>query len=624
MSEVFINKVKQIIYNNIQDEKFGVHSLASEIGLSRSQILRKVKASTNKSVNCLIREIRLNEALKLLREDNFTAAEIAYKVGFNSPSYFSKCFHDHFGFPPGDAKTKEVNFLNEISEANKSRQKRRNKLKRILIYIIPLFFLLAIYQLYRIKTNKPISIVILPFIDLSANNDKEYLSDGFTEAITLELSKFESLRVISRTSAMSYKGKDIHSKDIANELHADYLLEGSILYDSDSLRVLIQLIDATKKEKHIWQKSYSQKFENILQLVMNLSNEISKEINIAISPNGIVTNNYKVNAKSYNLYLKGRHLWNQQSDKSINTAINFLHESIAIDSSFAPAYVTLAEAYITLNKFINNNDEKPVNRERSRSAIKKALELDNTLGAAFISNGNILGKFDWDWRGMKAMLDKGLQLEPNNAYGHMLLSDYYLVHNNFDMAIKEVLVAEKLDPMNPNIGTWVGVIFCMTNDYERSIKQYQKVLEIFPNYGSALSELGFVQYLNGQKNDSKNTFIKLQEIWGNHEMVKRYKEEPMEDVFRFWLSNVRAGDPKYCSYPILTAQVHMLMDEKQEALAYLEIAYKYRFEYLPTMLFRPEFYKLRMEPRFKKLVEETGIEMSTGLIIKKNNFNFKD
>ena len=106
--------------------------------------------------------------------------------------------------------------------------------------------------MYRIKTNKPISIVILPFIDLSANNDKEYLSDGFTEAITLELSKFESLRVISRTSAMSYKGKDIHSKDIANELHADYLLEGSILYDSDSLRVLIQLIDATKKEKHIW------------------------------------------------------------------------------------------------------------------------------------------------------------------------------------------------------------------------------------------------------------------------------------------------------------------------------------------------------------------------------------
>lgn len=624
MSEVFINKVKQIILKNIQDEKFGVHNLASEIGLSRSQILRKVKASTNKSVNCLIREIRLNEALKQLREDNFTASEIAYNVGFNSPSYFSKCFHDYFGFPPGDVKNKDVNFLNKISDPNRRIQPTKKKFKKILIYIIPLFFLLATYQWYRIKTNKPISIVILPFIDLSANNDKEYLSDGFTEAITLELSKFESLRVISRTSAMSYKGKNRHSKDIANELRVDYLLEGSILYDSDSLRVLIKLIEATKKEKHIWQKSYSQKFENILQLVANLSNEISKEINIAISPNAIVSSNYKINTKAYNLYLKGRHLWNQQSDKSINSAIDFLHESIAIDSSFAPAFVTLAEAYITLNKFIRNNDEKPVNREKSRSAIKKAIALDKTLGAAFISYGNILGKFDWDWQGMKTMLDKGLQLEPNSAYGHMLLSDYYLVNSMFELAINEALIAEKLDPMNPWIGTSVGVIYCMVNDYDKSIAQYHKVLEVFPSYGSVLSELGFVQYLNGQLNDSKTTFIKFQEVRGNSEMVKAYYEEPMEDVFRFWLSNVREGDPKYCSYPILTAQVHMLMNEKQQALAYLEIAHKYRFEYLPTLLFRPEFNSLHNEPRFKALVKKTGIVLNTDLPIKQNVYNFKD
>jgi len=624
MSEVFINKVKQIILKNIQDEKFGVHNLASEIGLSRSQILRKVKASTNKSVNCLIREIRLNEALKQLREDNFTASEIAFNVGFNSPSYFSKCFHDHFGFPPGDVKNKNVNFLNKISDPNRRIQPTKKKLKKILIYIIPLFFLLAIYQLYRIKTNKPISIVILPFIDLSVNNDKEYLSDGFTEAITLELSKFESLRVISRTSAMTYKGKNIHSKDIANELHVDYLLEGSILYDSDSLRVLIQLIEATKKEKHIWQKSYSQRFENILQLVANLSNEISKEINIAISPNAIVSSNYKVNAKSYNLYLKGRYLWNQQSDKSINTAINFLQESIAIDSSFAPAYVTLAEAYITLNKFINNHDEKPVNREKSRSAIKKAIELDKTLGTAFISYGNILGKFDWDWEGMKTMLDKGLQLEPNSAYGHMLLSDYYLLNSKFELAINEALIAEKLDPLNPRIATCVGEKYSMVNNYDRSIEQYKKVLVLFPNYNSALSELGFVQFMNGQKEEAKRTWEKLQEVRGHEAMVKSYAEEPIEDVFRFWLSGAKKGGPKFCTYPTLIAQVHMLINEKQEALEYLEIASKYHYEELPMMLFRPDFKTLHNEPRFKALVKKTGIVLNTSFPIKQNVYNFKD
>ena len=164
----------------------------------------------------------------------------------------------------------------------------------------------------------------------------------------------------------------------------------------------------------------------------------------------------------------------------------------------------------------------------------------------------------------------------------------------------------------------------MANDYERSIGEYEKVLEIFPSYGGVLSELGFVQYLNGQKNDSKNTFIKLQESRGNYEMVKAYKEEPMEDVFKFWLSGVKAEDPKYCSYPVLVAQVHMLMDEKQEALEYLEIAHKYRFEYLPTMLFRPEFNALHMEPRFKKLVKNTGVKMNTDFLTKQFDNRFKD
>ena len=121
----------------------------------------------------------------------------------------------------------------------------------------------------------------------------------------------------------------------------------------------------------------------------------------------------------------------------------YLKESIEIDSTFAPAYVTLAEAYITLNKFISNKKEKPFNREKSRSAINKALELDSALGEAYISKGNILGKFDWNWEGMREMLEKGLKIDPNNAYGHMLLSDYDVLNSNFELAIYEFLLAEK-------------------------------------------------------------------------------------------------------------------------------------------------------------------------------------
>jgi TolB-like protein/AraC-like DNA-binding protein len=630
MDDIFLNNIRQSILNHIKEEKFSVNQLASEIGLSRSQLLRKIKSLTGKSASHLIRKIRLEEAAKLLKDSEYTASEISYLVGFSSPSYFNKCFLDHFGLTPGEFKN-QVNNDTVLTNVEADQQTHPKKVRQ-LFYVIPVLIIAVVG--YLLITNpmehpeetkfQPASIAILPFLNLSDNTEQEYFADGITEAITLELSKFGALRVISRTSAMSYKGGVKLSSDIANELHVDYLLEGSVLYGEDSIKVTVQLIKPFPEEKHVWQESYHQKYENILQLVGSVSNKISKEINAMVSPFQSEPNAYKVNSEAYTSYLKGRHLWNQQSDKTTISAIEKLQESIKLDSSFAPAYVTLAEAYITSNKFINNNEEKLLNREKSRNAINKALALDGNLAAAYITKGNILGKFDWNWEGMKIMLDKGLQLNPNNAYGHMLLSDYYLVNSNFDMAINEALVAEKLDPMNPYIGTWAGVIYSMANDYESSTRQFLKVLEIFPSYGGVLSELGFVHYLNGQINDSKNSFIKLQEIRGNFDMVKAYKEEPMEDVFRFWLSGVKAKEPKYCSYPILTAQVHMLLDEKQEALEYLEIAHTYRFEYLPTMLFRPEFNNLHNEPRFKELVKKTGVVMNTGFPMNQFDNSFKD
>ena len=632
MDDIFLNKIRQAILKRIKEEKFSVYQLASEVGLSRSQLLRKIKSLTGKSANHLIREIRLEEAAKLLKDSEYTASEISYLVGFSSPSYFNKCFLEHFGLTPGEFKNQDGEVVLENTPKDDTRRQVLQK------KILQLFFSLAViiiavvgYLVYsnaidQVKETKlaPSSIAILPLLNLSENKDQDYFVDGITEAIILELSKFEALRVISRTSAMSYKGGSKLSSEIAYELDVDYLLEGSVLYDLDSIRVAVQLIKPFPEEKHIWQGSYHQKYENILQLVGSVSNEISKEINTMVSPIKSTSNDYKVNSEAYTYYLKGRHLWNQQSEQTTLSAIEKLEESIQLDSNFAPAYVTLAEAYITLNRFLKNNEEKLLNREKSQSAINKALVLDNKLAEAYITQGNIFGKFDWKWDAMKEKVEKGLQLDPNNAYGHMLLSDYYLVNGNFDMAIKEAFVAERLDPMNPWTGTSVGVLYCKANDYERAIGQYQKVLEIFPSYGYAVSQLGFVHYLNRQKNDSKNAFIKFQEIRGNYEMVKAYKEEPMEDALRFWLSNARKEAPKYCSYPILTAQVHMLLDERQEASAYLEIAHKYRHEDLPTSLFRPEFNDLHNEPRFKELVKKTGIVLNRDLTINTTNYNFKD
>jgi len=618
-----------IILKHLEDEDFNVGKLALEIGLGRSQVLRKVKNSTGKTVNQLIKEIRLSESIKLLQKEEFTASEISYKIGFSSPQYFNKCFHDFYGFPPGEFKNKEFKNVNP-TQTNLSRFK-----EKYLKFLFPLlalsFLILFLYQrsynsinnTQETKVHKS-SIAILPFLNLSKNENQEYFSDGMTDAITMELSKIDSLRVISRTSSTRFKEGNILITNIAKELDVDYLLEGSVLYENDSVSIIVQLIDPFPVEDHIWQNTYHEKFENIISLIGNISNEIANEINATVLP--INNNSYTINEKAYNLYLKGRHIWNQNSDKNITSSIKYLKESIKVDSNFAPAYVTLAEAYITQNKFISDNKEKQFNREKSRIAINKSLELDEDLGMAYITKGNILGKFDWDWEGMKAMLEKGLQIDPNNAYGHMLLSDYYLVNNKLNLAIQEALIAENLDPLNAQIGMMLGDKYCIVGDYEKSIEQYQNILDVFPNNGFVLSELGFVYFMNEQKEQAVNSWIRLQEIRGNYDMVKGYKEKPMEDVFRYWLEIVEKdkGTQKFCTYAVLIAQVYMLINEKQKALEYLELAYKYHFEYLPIMLFKPDFKDLHNEPRFKELVKNTGISMNVSLSIRLTKDDFKD
>ncbi|MDH3323756.1 MAG: helix-turn-helix domain-containing protein, partial [Flavobacteriaceae bacterium] len=608
MNTAFLNKVKQTILDHLEDEKFSINDLASEIGFSKSQIWRKVKASTGKTTNEFIREIRLNEAAKLIEQDQYTASEIAYRVGFNSPSYFNKCFHDHFGVTPGDYKE----LKEETSEIEDTTQETKNiSQSRFLKIALASIFIIAIGTLGYLLVDKPeskhTSIVVLPFLDLSENKDHDYLVDGITEQITLELSKRNDLRVISRTSAMRYKDENKLSSDIAKELGVEYLLEGSVFHGTDSIRVNVQLIEPLPKEKNIWQNSYTQKLESILNLVKGISTEIAEEINIDVAPEVAKQVEYAINPKALELYLKGRYLWNQKNLKSVKKSIEYLEESIKLDSNYAPTYVILAEDYILMNKFIRNNEEKLIHRNKSRKAINKALELDNNLADAYITKGNIIGKFDWEWDDMKKMLTKGLQIDPNNSYGHMLLSKYYIINNDYDQAIEESLLAEKLDPLNPRNACFVAENYFLAGDYKRSLKQYEKVFEMFPNYAFAWEGVGHVQFFLKQKETAKTSWGKFLKAMGNDYMADLYSNESFENSINLWLKGATKGEELYCSNPPVIAQAHMFVDKKEKALKYLEIAYKYRNEDLPIFLLGPHFYKLYNKPRFKDLVKNTGV-----------------
>ncbi|HSH20673.1 MAG TPA: helix-turn-helix domain-containing protein, partial [Draconibacterium sp.] len=567
MSEILKNKIRQIILKNLENDKFGVSELALEMSLSRSQVLRKIKSLTGKSANEFIREIRLEEALTLIKTSDLTASEIAYKVGFSSPSYFNKCFLDQYGITPREFKrsfeTGETDPLtNPIIENKKPAGKKLKWIYAIsLVVILFSAFLIVkkpMQQKQETSVQQEASIAVLPLLDLSENRSKEYLSVGLTDAITLELSKIKNLRVISRGSAMLFQNSVKVYSEIAEKLGVDLLLEGSIIYGSDSLRVTVQLINPFPIEKHLWANKYDQKSSNILRLSSEISTQIAREINLIVAPMDAENQQKIINPVAQESYLRGKYLLHKQNPESVKAAINYLKKSIELDSEYAPSYCALAEAYISMNKlFPGNNEEKLNNRLESQIAINyalnKAIEFDGSLAEAYITKGMILRKLTWDWEGMKEMAELGLKLNPNNKDGYMLLSDYYLIKGNYKKAIQQALIAESLDPLNPGLGCLVAERYLYAGKYEESIVQFKKVLELNPGFGFAWDGIGFAYFMVGQPEKAKNSWKELHKIMGNNQMAEYFEQQDFDNSINFIISKFVAGDKLYCSNPPIVA-----------------------------------------------------------------------
>ncbi len=612
MPETFINKIEKIVLSNLENEKFGVSELAAETGLSRSQVLRKIRSLTDKSANHLIREIRLKEAAKFIQSTDLTASEIAYKTGFSSPSYFNKCFLDEYGFTPGDYKKRLVEGIKD--EQVPQKKTVGSKIAKPVL-IVTLIMVVAIIGYYVIvnpvnkTTNLQASIAVLPFNDFSENQDHEYLADGITEILTRDLSKLKELRVPSRTSSMKFKGEKLLSSEIARQLKVKLILEGSVLRTGDSVLVTVQLIEVIPEEKHLWAESYSAGYKNIHQLIDKISNETTGNVSTVLNiPQGEkkVTN---VDPKAYELYLRGQHILNHQKtrDSSMRKVVEYVEQSIEIDPDFAPAYVTLAETYLAMNTLTGDNVVRLMNRENARKAVDKALELDKSLAEAYVAKGNLAGRLDGDWEKMKDLAEKGLELEPSNAGAHLILSNYYVVKGIYRKAIEEALKAEELDPVNPVVGCLVAERYYISGNLEKAIKKNLEVIGLNPNYGWAYHNIGFVYMQAGDPEKAVDAWQQLQIIRGHKELYDCYDEHAYQYCFQFFIDNAKNNHPRFCSNPMLISMVQMLVDDKQGALEFLDIALEYKNEDLPVMITYPDFYALHENPKFQEIIHKAGI-----------------
>ena len=264
-------------------------------------------------------------------------------------------------------------------------------------------------------TRAPIeSIAVLPLHNLSDDPEQEYFADGLTEALITDLAKIRALKMISRTSAMRYKGTDKPLSEIAQELNVDAVIEGSALRVGDRVRITAQLIDV-ETDQALWAETYERDFQDLLVLQSEVARAVAREVRVKLTPEERegLTRRRQVDPKAHEAYLKGRYYWNKRTINAFEQSIEFFDQAIQVDSSYAVANAGLADSYNMLGAF---RARPPIEAfSKSKALALKALEIDETIAEAHASLAFAKFKMDWDWRGAEEGFKRSIEFNPGYA-----------------------------------------------------------------------------------------------------------------------------------------------------------------------------------------------------------------
>ena len=424
MDQEFINKLTNILEVNLDNENFGVKELAEEMGVSRSQLHRKIHAINGNSTSQFIREFRLQKAMEMLQKNVATASEIAYRVGFSSPTYFSTCFREYYGYPPGEVKYRKpsdsektrkdrtseqedsIHLTDEKTEIRKKSIKRRTLLFTsigvALIFVISYvyhkdFFIDNTTETVETETQGK-SIAVIPFKNWSGDPELDYVSDGMTDAIISRLAKIKSIeRVVPFTSMIKYKETDKSMPEIAKELGVQHILQGNFQLSGNLLKINLQLIDGPS-DNHFWSDEYAGEWESkeIFKIQAEVAENVAKNMDVVISDielNAIQKIPTK-NKEAYGLFLQATFQRNLTTKGSYKNAIPLFERAIALDPNFTEAYIELAEVWYEAGLFSGIIDQKEA-WTKAKALSLRVLELDSTN----IPIKDLLhfGYFTYDW-----------------------------------------------------------------------------------------------------------------------------------------------------------------------------------------------------------------------------------
>jgi TolB-like protein/Tfp pilus assembly protein PilF len=462
------------------------------------------------------------------------------------------------------------------------------------------------------STKKPQpSIAVLPFTNLSADKEQEYFCDGMAEEIINALSQVEDLRVVARTSAFSFRGKEIDIREIGRKLSVETLLEGSVRKAGNRVRITAQLINVGDGY-HLWSERFDRDLADVFAIQDEISLAIVDKLKVKLlgDEKAKILKRYTQNLEAYELYLKGRYHWNRRTPDALKKAMAHFEQVIQKDPDYALAYAGLADCYSMLAQVYVLPPKEAF--PKAKALASKALQIDETLAEAHTSLAFVLSCFDWDWAGAEREFRRAIELNPNYATAHQWFAMVLVKVGRTSEAIQEIHKALELDPLSLIINTSAGFVYLYAGREDKAVEQAEKILDMDPTFGGAHMILADVHKRRGKNEEAVEGILKGSSFAGflsqQEATVLRetYASSGLTGYLRKWLEIMwtKAEQGRVLYYKI--ASLYALLDDTKKAIECLEKAYEEHDYSLNDLLVDDDFEKLRSNPRFVQLIKKMG------------------
>ena len=450
------------------------------------------------------------------------------------------------------------------------------------------------------------SLLVLPLENLSRDPEQEYLADGLTEELITKLAKISALRVLSRTTAMYYKGVRKPLREIAQELQVEGIVEGTVLRSGERVRVSAQLIHAPT-DTHLWAESYEHDLRNVLTLQAEIAQAIAREVQAKLTPQeeAQFAEVRSVDPEGYESYLKGRYYWNARSRDGHGKAIQNFKQAITRDPTYAPAYAGLADSLSVLGLWglVPPRD----GCGKAKELALRAVALDCNLAEGHTSLAWSILHYDYNFSAAEKEFERSIELNPRYATTRQWYGMFLATLGRFEQGLAELKHATRLDPCSSVIRWAIGFVEWRAQRHDQAIQQYEEALELDANFAQAHWGLGIAYLENGMYERAIAQMQKTRQISRDAPAAvvvqgEAYAAAGYRDEAHKILEQLPAFSKQGYVMPYFVARIYAALGSRDEALQWLEIGFRDHAEWMVLLKTATRFDRVRSDPRFDDLL----------------------